>query len=146
MRPSRTRTFAAVLGCLSITLPACAPSESAETTESTESGPLAGLEAELDTLVPTLLDAFSVPGAGVGIIHDGEIWMKRGFGHADAASGRVVDAGVAFNIGSISKTVASWGVMRLVESGDIDLDAPVDTYLTRWQLPAVSVPPSFVMV
>ena len=40
-----------------------------------------------------------------------------------------------FNVGSISKTIAAWGVMTLVEQGRIDLDAPVATYLTRWSLP-----------
>ena len=76
-----------------------------------------------------------MPGAAVGIIHEGEIWMKRGFGYADVASGRRVDASTAFNIGSISKTVAAWGVMKLVQAGDLDLDAPASRYLTRWQLP-----------
>ncbi len=111
---------------------ACAPSESVE---NVELGPMAGLEEELESLVPTLLDAFAVPGAAVGVIHDGEVHLQRGFGLADVASGQPVDAGVAFNIGSISKTVAAWGVMKLVESGDLELDAPVSTYLTRWQLP-----------
>ena len=41
----------------------------------------------------------------------------------------------AFNIGAIAKTVASWGVMKLVENGDLDLDAPALDYLMRWQLP-----------
>ena len=102
------------------------------------SGPtrgLTGFKEELDRLVPELLDYYAVPGAAVGIIHNGEIWMKRGFGYADVAFGRPVEAGTVFNIGSISKTVASWGILKLVENGDLDLDAPVSTYLTRWQLP-----------
>jgi CubicO group peptidase (beta-lactamase class C family) len=41
-------------------------------------------------------------------------------------------------MGSISKTLTAWGVMRLVEAGRVDLDAPVDRYLTRWHLPADS--------
>jgi Beta-lactamase len=31
--------------------------------------------------------------------------------------------------------ITAWGVMTLVESGRIDLDAPVSRYLTRWTLP-----------
>jgi len=38
-------------------------------------------------------------------------------------------------VGSISKSVAAWGVMRLVETGRMDLDAPVESYPTRWHLP-----------
>jgi CubicO group peptidase (beta-lactamase class C family) len=37
-------------------------------------------------------------------------------------------------IGSISKPVAAWGVMTLVEAGRIDLDAPINRYLDRLQL------------
>jgi len=36
---------------------------------------------------------------------------------------------------SISKWVTAWGVFALVEKGALDLDEPVDTYLTRWNLP-----------
>ena len=129
---ARLLALVAALTGVAIAISACDRSSSGEVAEP---GPLAGLEVELDSLVPTLLDAFAVPGAAVGIIHEGEIWMKRGFGYADVASGRRVDAGTAFNIGSISKTVAAWGVMKLVQAGDLDLDAPASRYLTRWQLP-----------
>lgn len=40
-----------------------------------------------------------------------------------------------FNIGSISKTLAAWGFMELVEQGELELDAPIEGYLTRWKLP-----------
>ncbi len=119
-----------LIGCVSITLSACTESRG-----EVELEPLSGFEEELDTLVPKLLDDFDVPGAAVGIIQDGEIWMKRGFGYADIATNNAIDTRTAFNIGSISKTVASWGVMKLVETGDVDLNAPVSIYLTRWQLP-----------
>ncbi|MCH8140399.1 MAG: beta-lactamase family protein [Proteobacteria bacterium] len=119
-----------LIGCVSITLSACT-----ESREEVELEPLSGFEEELNTLVPKLLHDFDVPGAAVGIIQDGEIWMKRGFGYADVATNNAIDTRTAFNIGSISKTVASWGVMKLVETADVDLNAPASTYLTRWQLP-----------
>ncbi len=40
-----------------------------------------------------------------------------------------------FPVASISKWITSFGVLKLVEQGKLDLDTPVDTYLTRWQLP-----------
>ena len=40
-----------------------------------------------------------------------------------------------FQIASISKSVAAWGIMKLVEQGLLDLDAPVENYLSRWRLP-----------
>lgn len=40
-----------------------------------------------------------------------------------------------FGVASLGKWVAAFGVMKLVEQGTLDLDAPVANYLTRWQLP-----------
>ena len=51
------------------------------------------------------------------------------------AAGRPVDGDTVFQAASISKTLTAWGVMRLVEQGALELDAPVGRYLTRWQLP-----------
>ncbi len=46
-----------------------------------------------------------------------------------------VDADSIFQAASISKWLTAWGVLRLVEAGRVDLDAPVDRYLRRWHLP-----------
>jgi len=50
--------------------------------------------------------------------------------------GKPVDADTLFQMASVSKWITAWGVMTLVESGSIDLDAPVSRYLKRWKLPA----------
>jgi CubicO group peptidase (beta-lactamase class C family) len=49
--------------------------------------------------------------------------------------GTPVDEDTRFQVASLSKWITAWGVMRLVEEGRLDLDAPVGTYLTRWSLP-----------
>lgn len=49
--------------------------------------------------------------------------------------GRAVDGDTLFQVASLSKWVSAWGVMSLVDRGLLDLDTPVSTYLTRWQLP-----------
>jgi len=40
-----------------------------------------------------------------------------------------------FQVSSLGKWVAAFGVMTLVQSGEIELDKPISNYLTRWQLP-----------
>jgi len=40
-----------------------------------------------------------------------------------------------FQVASVSKWVTAWGVLSLVDRGRVDLDAPVEHYLTRWRLP-----------
>lgn len=49
--------------------------------------------------------------------------------------GQPVDADSLFQMASVSKWITAWGVMTLVESGTIELDAPVSRYLRRWRLP-----------
>lgn len=49
--------------------------------------------------------------------------------------GRSIDRDTVFSTASFSKWITALGVMRLVELGRIDLDAPVSRYLTRWKLP-----------
>ncbi|MDZ4370896.1 MAG: serine hydrolase domain-containing protein [Phenylobacterium sp.] len=49
--------------------------------------------------------------------------------------GDPVDPDTLFQVASLSKWLTALGVMTLVESGKIDLDAPVDQYLKRWRLP-----------
>lgn len=51
-----------------------------------------------------------------------------------------------FNVGSISKTVTAWGVLKLVERGVISLDDPVERYLRRWHLPASTWSPDGVTI
>lgn len=46
-----------------------------------------------------------------------------------------VNENTVFPVASISKWVTSFGVLKLVEQGQLDLDKPVDAYLTRWHLP-----------
>ena len=46
-----------------------------------------------------------------------------------------VDKNTIFQISSLSKFVSTVGIMKLVEMGKINLDAPVNHYLKRWQLP-----------
>jgi CubicO group peptidase (beta-lactamase class C family) len=47
-----------------------------------------------------------------------------------------VDKNTVFQVSSLSKWVSAIGIMKLVEDGKLDLDAPVNNYLTRWHLPA----------
>lgn len=51
------------------------------------------------------------------------------------SKGKAVDAQAVFQVASLGKWLTAWGVMALVEDGQLDLDAPVSDYLTRWQIP-----------
>ena len=75
----------------------------------------------------------AVPGVAVGLIADGEEWLA-GFGVTNVEHPLPVDADTLFQIGSITKTFTATALMRLVERGDVELDAPVRTYLPDLRL------------
>jgi CubicO group peptidase (beta-lactamase class C family) len=52
------------------------------------------------------------------------------------SAGKRVDRNTVFQVSSLSKWISAFGIMKLVEDGKLDLNAPVSKYLTRWQLPA----------
>jgi len=68
-----------------------------------------------------------VPGVAVGILHEGEM-RTAGFGVTSADNPLPVTDETLFQIGSITKTYTGTAIMRLVEMGKIDLDAPAQTY------------------
>lgn len=75
-------------------------------------------------------------GLAVALIEDGNIAFTKGYGYADKERGFYIEGDTIFQAASISKSVAAWGVMKLVEEGKIDLDAPAEKYLTSWSIPA----------
>ena len=85
------------------------------------------LLATFEESMPEFLSQASVPGAAIAVIRNGEVVATEGYGLADVAASIAVTPTTGFNVGSISKTIAAWGVMTLVEQGRIDLDTPVAT-------------------
>jgi CubicO group peptidase (beta-lactamase class C family) len=75
------------------------------------------------------------PAVSVGVIDDFEVAWARGFGALAKGAGPAA-ANTPFQCGSISKPVFALAVMKLAETGTIDLDADVNDYLTSWRLPA----------
>lgn len=63
--------------------------------------------------------------------------FDRGVVHTERfhSVGQPVDRNTVFQVSSLSKWVSAFGVMTLVEQGKLDLDTPVEKYLTRWKLP-----------
>jgi len=90
----------------------------------------------LDTVVPKLMERNKVPGFALSFISDNKISSIHTFGYANKEKKQPITENTVFQIASISKSVAAWGIMKLVESGVIDFDAPVEKYLTRWHLPS----------
>ncbi len=80
------------------------------------------------------MEEFSVPGVSLGVLSDGEE-ETAALGVTSASSTRSTSRpDTLFQIGSITKTFTATAIMRLVERGDVDLDASVRTYLPEFRL------------
>jgi len=93
------------------------------------------LTKRLDDAVPKILDKHKAPGVAIALVDGKKIVGFRSYGFADVATKTQITQRTMFNVGSISKLVTAWGAMQLVAQGKVDLDAPINQYLKRWQIP-----------
>jgi CubicO group peptidase (beta-lactamase class C family) len=90
-------------------------------------------DTALQDKVTELAKELDVPGASVGVFLDGqEIYGYAGVTSID--NPLPVDEKTLFQFGSTGKTYTATAMMRLVEQGKVDLDAPVRTYLPEFKL------------
>ena len=68
--------------------------------------------------------------AALAILQDGRLYDEY-----YVSVGTAVNGDSVFGIASLSKWITAAGVMVLVEDGKLDLDTPVEQYLSRWHLP-----------
>ncbi|TSI11075.1 serine hydrolase [Lysinibacillus sp. BW-2-10] len=83
---------------------------------------------QIDNYILAEMKAAHIPGISLGIVKDEEIIHLKGYGHIDD-SGNPVTAQTPFILGSTTKSFTAMAIMKLVEEGKIDLDAPIQTYL-----------------
>lgn len=91
------------------------------------------LDTTLQTKVTELALDLDVPGVSVALWHKGTVELVQ-HGVTSVDDPLPVEEGTLFQAGSITKTYTATAVMRLVEAGRIDLDAPVRTYLPELEL------------
>lgn len=144
--PIHRRPLFAALLCLVMALPAAAqpagqaptPTEPAPpvasapvaTPATNEKLTAADLEAWVDGFMPYALEQTDVAGSVVVVVKDGKVLLQKGYGYADLATRKPVDAAsTLFRPGSVSKLFTWTAVMQLVEQGKLDLDKDINTYL-----------------
>jgi CubicO group peptidase (beta-lactamase class C family) len=93
---------------------------------------------ELNAVIQDAMARYRVPGVAVGVI-DGAREYTNGYGVTNVDAPVPVDAHTLFQTGSITKTYTATLVMRLVELGKLELDAPVRRYLPDLELADESV-------
>jgi CubicO group peptidase (beta-lactamase class C family) len=74
-----------------------------------------------------------IPGVSLGVWHVGNEFTEA-FGITSIENPLPVTSETLFQIGSISKTITATAIMRLVEMGKLDLDAPISRLILNLRL------------
>lgn len=88
---------------------------------------------EIDHYISTRMKELGIPGAALVVVQGDQIVHLQAFGVADS-SGRPVTPQTPFFTGSTGKSFTALAIMQLVETGKINLDEPVQTYLSWFRV------------
>jgi len=93
------------------------------------SGPWRETADSARRLLLARMEEQAVPGLSIAVGVGEEVVWAEGFGWADLENRTPVWPSTKFRIASISKSLTAGAVGRLVEAGNLDLDAPVQEYV-----------------
>src|SRR5688500_12370281 len=85
-------------------------------------------------MVPELMERFGVPGVALGVMSAGGEDVSA-YGITSIDNPLPIQPTTLFQIGSITKTITATAIMRLVEQGRVELEAPIRRYLPEFRLP-----------
>lgn len=81
--------------------------------------------AQLRDVIDSALLRLHMPGAMVALVTRDSVLLADGFGLADKAHNKAATATTLFRQGSITKSFAALGILKLVEAGKLSLDSPL---------------------
>ncbi len=88
-------------------------------------------KAKLEAAIPDLMRKGGVQGLQIALIEHGKTTWLGDFGVKNASTGLQLMDDTIFEAASLSKPVFAYGVLKLVEQGKLDLDAPLTGYLPK---------------
>ena len=89
---------------------------------------------EIDQYVEQHMRAVDMPGLVYSVTDREKLLRVGSFGYADLSSGKPIDPGMMFEIGSIGKSFTNVALMQLRDEDRLDLHAPVSRYLPWFEV------------
>jgi CubicO group peptidase (beta-lactamase class C family)/D-alanyl-D-alanine dipeptidase len=86
----------------------------------------------LEGFIQREMQAKGIPALSVALVEDQNIVWARGFGEARPEDGMAATEETVYRVGSVSKLFTDIAIMQLVETGVVELDAPVRNYLPEF--------------
>ena len=88
----------------------------------------------------------AAPGIQMALVERGAVVAEHACGVPERSTLASLTSSHLFQAASLAKCVTAWTVLRLAAEAKVDLDAPVERYVTRWRLPQSPFDPSRVTV
>jgi serine beta-lactamase-like protein LACTB, mitochondrial len=85
--------------------------------------------AALDSAIQAALPRLGAPGLSIGVVRDRELRWSAGYGLSDVENTVPATPITVYRLASVSKPITAAAVLRLVEQGRMDLDAPIQRYV-----------------
>ena len=92
------------------------------------------MKYKFNRFVKRLKKELHIPGLAIGIIQDGQVVYKKGFGKAKITGGLPVNSDTLFMIGSMTKPLTTLMMSKLVYEGKLSWDDPINKFLVSWSL------------
>ncbi|MDN3588202.1 serine hydrolase domain-containing protein [Pedobacter aquatilis] len=83
----------------------------------------------VDQIISREMNERKIPGLQVAIVKAGKLVFKKSYGLANVQDSVKVDDQSIFAINSCTKVFTAVAIMQLVESGKVELSAPISRYL-----------------
>jgi CubicO group peptidase (beta-lactamase class C family) len=94
-----------------------------------QSDGVAAVIASYQATIPELMAQRHIQGLALALVDGDRVVWQQGFGFTDSDGGTPVTVDTMFSVQSMSKTFTATAVMQAVQSGLLDLDVPITTYL-----------------
>jgi CubicO group peptidase (beta-lactamase class C family) len=82
---------------------------------------------------------YEVNAVSIAVIKDYKVEWVKAYGYADISEKRLATPLTLFQAASISKSINSLGILKLVEEGKLGLDNDINNYLKDWRFPYDSI-------
>lgn len=81
------------------------------------------------------MELYNANAVSIAVIKDFKVEWVKAYGYADLSENRKATPQTLFQAASISKSINSLGILKLVEEGKLDASNDINNYLTGWKFP-----------
>jgi len=89
---------------------------------------------DLAPLIRSAQQKYRIPGISLVLVWGDDILWTEGFGLADVRNRIPATPDTVYRAGSLAKPFTAIGVMQLAEKGELDIDQPLNGYLTEFSI------------